>query len=223
MKWVDRLLARFAKKKTRQLAEQLYIEEVRGWGKRRERMRGSDPVVRPGDLFLTSSDTWPSLIVRWGTQHEGEPESLVSHVGMITSGGRLSEAQGVEALWAVTEHGIWEARRRTRTEAMAVFRPRTLTAGERGFLVKQVRSGVGRRYAWWQLLLFGIDKTLGRKVFSRMIVSDHRVCSNLIGEAFELLGLTFGVEGRSADPDDIWDFCISHPEKYDMIRALELI
>lgn len=221
---LERWAKGLAKRKVKKAAKQFYVKEVRGWGKERRHMRPPNPPVKPCDLYLTTSETWPSRLVRWGSRSEGEDESQVSHVGLVTTAGALDEAQGIEALWEVTEHRIWEARRRTISESVAVFRPTNLTTFERRVILEELRSHIGQRYGWWKLLFHLAAKLTGKRwPKSFFFLDDRPICSHLVATAFEKAGLTFGVEGRSADPDDIWDFILSNPDKYRCVRPLQLI
>jgi len=143
---------------------------------------------------------------------------------MVSTPGGLETAHGIEALRNVTEHGIWEARRRTRAERLAIYRPLNLTEAERQLIVAEARAHVGEKYGWWKLLFHLLAKLTGKVWFKRLLfLDDYPICSYLVGTAFQKAGLTFGVEGRSADPDDIWDFVTTNPEKYFRVRHLDLI
>lgn len=224
MGFLEDLVKRFAKKKAKKEAKQFYVREILGWGKKRDHVRPPNSGVLPLDLFLTSSDTWPSKIVRWATQSEGEPETMASHVGVFTSVRSLELAEGIEALWRVTEHGVWEARRRTKAEHLAIFRPVNLTDFQKRVILTELRSHIGEKYGWWKPLFHLAAKLTGKSWFTRFFFIDDRpICSYLVAIAFEAAGLTFGVEGRTATPDDIWDFVLSNPDKYRCVRPLQLI
>ena len=42
----------------------------------------------------------------------------------------------------------------------------------------------------------------------------------MVSHSYKAAGLDFGCDPGMADPDDIWDFCISNPNKYHCILNL---
>ncbi len=180
----------------------------------------------PCDIILTSDDTWLSKVIQFFERAPDEPKALVSHVGAIISGGPEAEAIIVEALSHVRRHRLWDeyGGRKTRVGA---FRPLDLTRDQRARIIAGLESYVGRDYGYLKLVAHGLDWGLS-KIFLRDVylwrrlfcLDRYPICSWVVAQAWARAGLTFGVAPGQAQPDDIWDFCMSHPEKYELLRGL---
>jgi hypothetical protein len=139
---------------------------------------------------------------------------------MVTDPGYEDEAIVTEALNHVESKTFASS---VRGKTIAVFRPKNVTRPEMDLIVRQV----GRRYGYhklvlhllrkiklpgkWALLNLGANKWLSSKV------DRTPICSYIVAEAYAQVGLDFGVKASLATPDDIWDFCVSNPDKYSVI------
>jgi hypothetical protein len=176
------------------------------------------PVIKleEGDIVFTASNGILGRGIRWATRSKGESKTEANHVGLITTGGTKLNARITEALWKVETAFLFDRYHKKGT--VAVFRPLNVTDGQIVTIRNEVLDHVGQRYGWWKLLLqFGKNK-LGQEWMGKvMFIDDRPICSFLIALAFEKAGLTFGIEGRSADPDEMMDYCLENPGNYQPI------
>jgi len=169
----------------------------------------------PYDIVFTSSDSLLAKAIRWATREEGEGPTKVNHVGVI-SNIKGDSPTIIEALRKVRMHSM--ERYVKNGHKVAVFRPRNLSPLQRLLIRKSLARQVGKGYGYGKLVAHGIAR-LTRWEWVRRLgrIDQEDVCSSLVARAFARAGLSFGVEGREATPDDIWDFCLQHPEHYKAI------
>lgn len=173
------------------------------------------------DVFLTKGTSFVSKAIRFFTRSFGEKRTQANHVGIIVAPGSVHSATAVEALSKVRRHTLrrYAAKRSTK---VAIFRPINLTDAEMDAIVARAEGYVGRRYGWTKIVTHMLDWSLkGAYVFRRLTPrDDYPICSWLVAHAFKAAGKDFGVEAGAANPDDIWDFVISNPDKYRQVREL---
>lgn len=160
-------------------------------------------------------------MIRFFTRTSGEPESEVSHTGIVVEGGPLEKAWIVESRGPTRRRKLFR-RYRKRKYDVAIFRPLQLTPVNRAIIVEGALHYVGKKYSYFKILLHLLDWMLqGAYVFRRLgKMDDYPICSWLVAHAFAKAGEKFGVEPDAANPDDIWDFINAHPEKYRMLWPL---
>lgn len=182
-----------------------------------------EPILRPGDLFLTRGKSLVSRAIRFFTRTMGERRTLVNHVGIVVEGGSLRDAVVVEALTTVKRHRLWDRYGPPGEDSVAVYRATNLTPEEIDVIVSEANSQVGKRYGYFKILAHLADwLLLGAYVFRRIARSEnYPICSWLVAHAFSRAGKHFGVQPRAANPDDIWDFVLSHPRIYELIHPLK--
>lgn len=160
-----------------------------------------------GDLVMSRSGSIWGAGTRAFTRNRfrGEEKSQVDHAGIITQMG-ISGALVTEALVrpGVIEHSFYE---KYIEKEVCVARALNISDPMRIRIAKRARSQIGKEYTeralWWQAL--GLAKVLAP------MFGDHwRICSWLVGYAYEAGELNFGVDYRRADPDDIWDFVVKN-------------
>lgn len=177
--------------------------------------------LEPCDVFLTRGTSFVSAAIRRFTRRFGESRTEVNHVGIIVAPGSVHTALAVEALTKVKRHelGVYAGRR---TTGVAVFRPTNLTEAEKEAIVAKAESYVDRKYGWLKIATHLADWALqGAYVFRRLTNDDrYPICSWVVAHAFAAADKTFGVEPGAASPDDIWDFVIANPDKYEELRGL---
>lgn len=173
----------------------------------------------PLDLFFTREPgSLLSMAILWATREEGEAPTEASHVGAIVTTGELQEVECIEALRRVKVHGLWD-RYHGRGSELTIYRPVNLSARQQVRILDRLHSRVGQRYGYAKLLLHLLRKLTGDPDWLRLSFLDRwPICSYLTAVEFEREGLTFGVEGRMATPDDMLDFCQAHPDKYRLVR-----
>jgi hypothetical protein len=173
---------------------------------------------RAYDLVFTASNSWLGRAIRWFTQDPGEGKTEANHVGMITKGGTRATAWLVEALWKVRNHAL---SRYVGRGQVAVFRPTNLTEQQKAAIAEYLAPLVGAKYGWYKLGFHAYARITGKKkVLKYMFLDKRPICSYLIAKAFSEAGLHFGVEPQAATPDDMMDFCIMNPDKYQIIHGM---
>ena len=128
----------------------------------------------------------------------------------------------VEALSKVRRHPLGRYGKKPKTD-VAVFRPINLTDDEKAKIVAKAESYVGRKYGWPKIVTHLMDWCLnGAYVFRRLTnKDDYPICSWVVAYAYLAAGKDFDVEAGAANPDDIWDFVRTNPDKYTQVRELK--
>jgi hypothetical protein len=196
--------------------------------------RSGDPVLLPGDILLTRSRGLVGSLIRSATRDRGEARSVVNHAALVVTGATMPRAIIVEALGSgITRHAV-EASYGTGRAEIAVARPRNLTGPEIARIVAAAEARVGDRYGYGMILRHWGDWALGRLTFRRRTPvwlrrgadAKRLVCSGLIGsslavvDAYAQVAKTFGMPAAAATPDDLWDFVMTEPGKYEVVRPL---
>jgi len=168
-------------------------------------------LLLPGDIALTFSTSKLGRFIRWGERSRGEPASRVNHAALgVESPETIVEAAGKARRCSIWDYHLYDG--------IIVYRPLDLTAGQIAVIVAEAEKWPGRIYPVHQLIPFMLDNKIfgGRHVFRRAMKFDPlAVCSRLVAIAYGKVGLTFGrVE---PDPDDMDDYCRSHPKKYALV------
>ena len=178
--------------------------------------------LEPADIFLSRTHGIGSWFIRFFTRTGGEPESEVSHVGIVVEGGPLEKAVIVESRGRARRRLFFRRYGKKRKYDVAIFRPLHLTPEKRALIVRAALDYVGKEYSYFKILLHLLDWVLqGAYVFRRLGgINDYPICSWLVARAFAKAGETFGTPPDAADPDDIWDFINAQPEKYRMLWPL---
>ena len=180
--------------------------------------------LEAGDIFVTKGDSFVSRAIRFFSRTGGESRTQVNHTGVVTVAGNQSTATIVEALTTVRKRSM-SAYSKSLTTEVAVFRPKNISEKDLAKIVASVNSYVGRKYGYLKIAAHFGDWCLGGRYFFRRFVSSDRypICSWVVAQAYSDAGFTFGVEPGAADPDDIWDYCTAHPDKYEVVHSLGLI
>lgn len=180
-----------------------------------------EPYMRPGDLVFVRS---PGLFGRLIRAFERSPHAPVNHVAVVVmaSVGNPDEALIVEAnARGVQYHRVSETGWDSRTE-VAVFTMDTLQPEDRKRVVQKALSYEGDRYDFLKIAAHLGDWLLGgRYVFRRLAGMDkYPICSWVGSHAYKYVGVTFGVSANEAAPDDMYNWCASHPELWRAARPL---
>jgi hypothetical protein len=181
-----------------------------------------DAQLEPADIFLSRTRGIGSWLIRFFTRTSGESESQVSHVGIVVEGGPLEKAIIVESRGRTRRRLFFRRYGKKRKYDVAIFRPLRLTPVKRAMIVQAALDYVGKEYSYFKILLHLLDWVLqGAYVFRRLGgINDYPICSWLVAHAFAKAGEIFGKPPDAADPDDIWDFIQTHPQKYRMLWPL---
>lgn len=184
-----------------------------------------DVWVEPADVVLTRGTRWIFRAIRFFTRSVGESRTQVNHAGIITRSGwiynRSRLAWITEALSRVKCHPLVEKYGGSTSE-VAIFRAKNLIEEERLIVAAKAESYIGAKYGFLKLAAHLADWALqGAYVFRRLTRSkNYPICSWLVAQAFAEVGKDFGVAAGAASPDDIWDFCVENPGKYELIYPL---
>ncbi|MEK9735742.1 MAG: hypothetical protein VW239_00300 [Candidatus Nanopelagicales bacterium] len=92
-----------------------------------------------------------------------------------------------------------------------VYRPTNLTPQERLRIAERARSFVGRPYGWGKILLHAM------RLERLAVMEGFPICSWVAAAAYASEGYHFGVSYRRATPDDIEDFILAHPDRYQRV------
>ena len=170
------------------------------------------------DIFFTRGEHWFSRQIRKMTRSPGEPETIANHVGLVGYEGNGLHAWGLEALGdGVKFHRLCE--RYGPSSEICIFRPLNLTDVERDKIYAEAGTMINARYGWAKIVLHGLDYCLGGKYLFRRFGKIDRfpICSYFVAHAYAAAGKAFNVDTRAASPDDIWDYVVSHPDKYGFV------
>lgn len=173
----------------------------------------------PGDIFLVSGSGFFSKAIRFFTRGRGEPRTEITHVGLISSYGTVHGATAIEALRTVRK-APFSAHL---GETLTVFRPTNLADHEMLAITSRAERYVGRKYGYGKIVAHALDGLLGGAyVFRRLTNSDaYPICSWLVAHAYLAAGKDFGVKAGAATPDDIADFVVRNPDKYEQVLPLQ--
>ena len=167
-----------------------------------------------GDIVFTRGQSFVSAAIRWFSRSTGESRTMVNHCGVVVKGGGLYGSDGAEIVEALTT----VKRRRLRVyansdkTAVAVYRPTNVSPDEIVKIVDYCTQAVGRKYNYPMIVAHAIDRLVFNHAYvvRRLVGADrYPICSWIVAQAYSRAGYTFGVEPGQADPDDIWDHCLT--------------
>ncbi len=203
--------------------------------------------VELGDTGFTRSDTLLGGLIRWGEEHQGDPNAWANHTFVVVESGWLVppekygyglmrdeehfnyDAEGrispkiasvIEALWHVRKGPL-----KVNGVEVRVFRPvPPFNAEQAALFIAEAETYVGDKYGWWKLLFQLGDRAIfgGKKVLTRFLfVKDRPICSFLAAKVNALVGCYFGVPPQCADPDTMMDYALAHPEKWQEVGVAD--
>ena len=171
----------------------------------------SNLVLEPADIFFTQGTHWVSKAIRWFSRSKDEKPTEANHVGAVVVNGPLSQAKVVEALWKVRYGSLYEQYHDSNTK-ISIWRPKNIPKAEKFAIADEGLKYIGCKYGWWKILLHAI----GLKRWCSF--KKRPICSFLVGVMYDVKGYTFGKTPNMAlDPDDIHDFCVNNPDKYELV------
>jgi len=183
-----------------------------------------DFTLQPCDIFFTRGNGLFSKLIRLGEKTPGDLISIVNHTGIITEPGTIKTANVIEALWKVEHHTLWSQYHNKKDE-VAIFRPIGIDDEQKTIIVNKALDYEGRNYGWLKIATHAGDFFIGGHYFFRRLTDDDKypICSWVVAHSYGKAGLHFGCDPGQANPDDIWDYCINHPNKYQYIFPLNRI
>jgi len=175
------------------------------------------PCLQACDVVLTRSETFVGKSIRFFTRRIGEGQTRVNHAGIMGTPRLI-----IEALQTVVRRSLTDAYGPPSKQQIAVYRPLNLTPEEQVKVMLKANSYVGMRYGYVKIVAQALDWALqGAYVFRRMAGMDkYPICSWVVAHAYSAAGKDFGVAAGAATPDDIHDFVIKHPDKYECVWPL---
>jgi hypothetical protein len=179
------------------------------------------PQFLAGDiiLFEGQGDLY-SRVGAWMMRGRGESPTYAVHTAQFLSAHRVLEMD-----FKVRIKSINEVIKKGR--GFEVWRCRTLSEGDRRALTHQSLTYTKVRFG---MLKFGehlfdalISRAVGRDVFVlRRLHTGHPVCSGITSITYDkVLGYRFGVPPECADPDQIYDWLVAHPDEWVRVFSLE--
>jgi hypothetical protein len=176
------------------------------------------------DILFVQSQTILGKLIRKFSQVFGESRTKVNHVGIVVQGGKPSEAVIVEALQRTRKINFYKAYRNKFCK-LAIYRAKNLTLEQKRTISEKAESYIGKKYGYIKILAHWLDWLfLGAYVFRRLTKMDkYPICSYLVAQSFAEGGKFFGMHPGQAQPDDMWDFVVSHHDKYEKVYGLDLI
>lgn len=160
--------------------------------------------LRPGDIVLTTADSFVSRAIRYFTRLPGEPQTRFSHAEIVVGRGRLEVAEVVSA----DARGI---RQRTLLpfhggKAAVIYRP-PIPAEERRAAASRARRLVGGRYPYWRLAAHMMDRLLAGAYLCRRAFRspDNPECAALIALVYDRSIIFSNKPWWAVDPDDLDD------------------
>ena len=180
--------------------------------------------LKEADIVGVSTPGILGTLIKTFSRSPWEEPTQLTHVGLISVRGDISQVPLLESLMYVREHGLYRQYADTKSK-VCIFRPK-LDYENRIKVVNRAREHIGKKYNYPALVFHLFDYFLGgRYVFRRLAgYEDYPICSWLDSDAFwYVMRWTFGVPPGMAQPDDIWDYCLSHHDKYEMVRELSYL
>jgi hypothetical protein len=175
-------------------------------------------MLKPCDIMFTSSPTWLSKAIRFCTRSIGEPKSVASHVGMVVAAGIDMAATIVEAQSTTNRHTLQESYG-NKADSICVCRPINIDVYQKHQIVAKAESYVGRKYGYLKLGLHLLDWMCGGAYLFRRLgrMDKYPICSYVVASAFKAIKADFGISNYGASPDDMWDFIVKNPDKYEFV------
>jgi hypothetical protein len=171
------------------------------------------PTFQPGDILAIRGKGFFARGILAATGN------TVSHVGMVT--GTEPFVEIIEALLRVKTRPIEESM--ADAEAAYLLQDLSISADQREAIVRRALEFSAADYGWADILL-----QLANAIFRTTWFTDHLtfgylnqfpICSYLVAESYQTIGLTFGKEKEeSITPADIYNFAEKHPSIYTVTK-----
>ncbi|MFX0084320.1 MAG: hypothetical protein ACFFAU_01500 [Candidatus Hodarchaeota archaeon] len=178
-----------------------------------------NPELLPGDIFINDSDRIGPRIVKflmvsptiWHWLVGIRDEVRYYHPGMVINSDEVIEQQSTVRI-RTAEHCIFSRKH-------IVYRYKKLTEEQRNNLVVSATADIGKGYDI--TLIFGklLTWLTGVKWFVRNIESKEKeICVTRVALWYSRIGITFGKRTwHEVTTDDIDDYCITHPDEWEVI------
>ena len=161
-----------------------------------------------GDIILTRDEAgFFAKAIRWfGARATGS--ARVNHVavyaGIINGEGCVIEEAGKLRITPLYKY---------LDTPCVVYQMPVLTEAQRSAIVWQLLEPIGQGYGWGKIPLFALDGLFKTYFFTRFFgLTSFKVCSQAAAWAYDkVMGFdVFGINWKSATPDNIDDWCSNH-------------
>jgi hypothetical protein len=168
-------------------------------------------------------------LITWATRAWREAPCVLSHAGIFVNEGSLQNVNVVESL---VPKGICHRRFVTAYdggENCYILKPLNIMMEDRTAIVNHAYRSIGKPYGYGKAIAGGLDGVLSRLLlqrrevvfFRRLFVNEvFEDCSVMVADCYDKAGLNFGLRDSFVLPDDIWDYALAHPEKYEIIKIV---
>ena len=179
------------------------------------------PNFQCGDVVCELGQSWVGRAIQWFTRGWCEAKTWASHTGHMLDATLIAEALRVFTIQPLDM-----------TRRIKVWRYKPgLAESERTCIRVKAILWQGKAYGWWKNVAHAGDGLLektpirhlfknGHVYFFRRLIgmADYPACSWATGWTFdECVGYRFGIPPNGAAPDDIADWCESHPDEWELI------
>lgn len=178
-------------------------------------------LIKKGDIVVFHGTALISRLVRFFSTTSGEHTTRVNHVAVAVTDDDIHKVEIVEALTHVKRHELWNQYMDGSTR-VAIFRPRFLTKSQSQAVVQKATAYVGDSYGYTKIAMHFLDWCIGGKFFFRKLTENDKypICSWVVASAYSKIGESFDCDVAQAEPDDIWDYCLSRSDRYELILPL---
>lgn len=166
--------------------------------------------------------------IRWASMGKDEIPTLVNHVSGVTEKKLVNGVycyKITEALARVQENDLYGYD--NGGDEVCIWRHRYMSPGAQAFVVGMVRNDIGKLYSPVRIVGQFLDKLVEKILpvrfdyFSRVWIPFTRICSVLWAVPLSYLGISFGCDPKTADPDEMLDYCLDHPEEWELVFATD--
>lgn len=192
-------------------------------------MRYDEIQVNLGDILGYHNPGRLGRLIQWATRAWREAPSVLSHCGVFVNEGSLQNVHVVESLvpFGIKYRRFAEAYERG--ENCYILKPLNITFENRLEIVNHAYESIGKPYGYGKAIAGGLDGLLSRifylhrepVFFRRLFINEvFEDCSVLVADCYDKAGLNYGLRDSFVLPDDIWDYALEHPEKYEIIKII---
>lgn len=154
--------------------------------------------MKAGDVVLVRGRSIFSDAVRAFTRSPGEAPTRVTHVALAIDSRHIIEAGRSGVVIRTRDRGV-------------CYHPRNVSAAQAARIVAHAMEYLGKPYGWLKIAAHAVG-------LQRWTTLDGApICSTVVAVPYMREGLTFGVDARVADPDDIADFVTFRPDLYSLV------
>lgn len=173
--------------------------------------------IEQADILMVGGNTFISKMIKKCTQKIGEEKTVINHVGIFPE---TYSRCVIEALNTVVCRDVIYAYGDADV-SLAIFRAKNISKEDKAKISKYAFNQVGKKYGYLKIVAHFMDWVIGDYYFFRRLTHSQKypICSWLVAYAYASAGYNFGVKPGQATPDDIWDFCINNPDKYECVLS----